>query len=119
MNPDQITQEKAKELEVRLKEAKNIGDTRLFERIKVIQLVTTQGFTRRAASKIFNRNRSFAERWMKAYKSGGVDNLKDKPHTGRKPLLSKKELDDLREVVLKGPEFSGFSSGIWTAKRVR
>ena len=53
--------------------------------------------------------------WVHRFEKEGLDGLKDKKGRGRKTLLSEKQLDKLRFLILKeSPKNYGFDSEIWT-----
>ena len=41
---------------------------------------------------------------IKRYNAEGIEGLYDRPHTGRPSKLSEKQRDELREIVVKGPD---------------
>lgn len=54
--------------------------------------------------------------WVKRFNEFGLEGLYDKPKTGRKPQITKEQLDWLKNVVLnENPTEHGFNTGIWTA----
>jgi transposase len=54
--------------------------------------------------------------WAKRFNENGLEGLKDKPKTGRKPRISPAQLSWLKNLVLaESPAAHGFDSGTWTA----
>lgn len=54
--------------------------------------------------------------WAKRFEKDGVDGLKDKPKTGRKPRIDNKQLLWLEQVVLnESPTKYTFNTETWTA----
>ncbi len=49
------------------------------------------------------RSRAFVQRWVYAYRDGGIDAIKDKPRGGGKPMLSPEQLAVLKARVGAGP----------------
>ena len=61
---------------------------------------------------------SSVHRWKKALKKGGAAALKAKPHPGRPCRLSSRQKKRLQKILLKGPLVAGFSTDLWTCRRV-
>lgn len=57
-------------------------------------------------------------RWRDAYKQGGEEGLRAKPHPGAKPKLSPQERRRLAKLLLKGPRAHGYRTELWTLRRV-
>jgi transposase len=86
---------------------------------------------RRLAAKLFEMEATIGEvmealdasessvkRWKKAWKTGGVDALRTKPHPGPKPRLDRRQKDQLVRLLLKGARAAGFDNDLWTCPRV-
>lgn len=58
-------------------------------------------------------------RWARELERLGVRGLRKAKHTGRPPRLSAVQLRDIERALGRGPEAFGFTSGLWTASRVR
>jgi len=58
-------------------------------------------------------------RWQGVLKSQGLDALRDMSKGGRPARLGAEELMGLQVALLEGPEAHGFSTPLWTLKRVR
>ena len=58
--------------------------------------------------------------WVLKFMSGGVDWIMSKHYCGRgrKEKLTKAQQKQLRDMVTEGPEFHGFSSGIWNSAMI-
>ena len=56
--------------------------------------------------------------WKKRYEGGGKEGLKSKAHPGAKPRLSAEDKKRLEELLLKGARVQGFSTELWTLKKV-
>lgn len=61
---------------------------------------------------------SSVHRWKEALKRGGEDALKAKPHPGRPSRLSSRQKKRLQKILLKGPLAAGFSTDLWTCRRL-
>ena len=49
------------------------------------------------------RSRAFVQRWVYAYRDGGIDSLRDKPRGGSKPRLPRAQEAGLRARIDAGP----------------
>jgi transposase len=61
---------------------------------------------------------SSVHRWKEMLKKGGPEALKAKPHPGRPCRLSNRRKKQLLKILLKGPLAAGFSTDLWTCRRV-
>jgi transposase len=59
-----------------------------------------------------------ASQWRKAWREGGRESLRSKPHPGSKPKLPRRCWPELEQVLLEGPTAHGFATELWTLKRV-
>ena len=58
-------------------------------------------------------------RWARQLAQSGRVGLKKAGRAGRKPRLSGDQLKQLQQALKRGPEASGYASGVWTTSRVR
>lgn len=63
-------------------------------------------------------HRQSVSRWASALASEGRDALRKAGRAGRKPRLDDDALDQLCELLERGPEAAGFSTNLWTCERV-
>jgi transposase len=56
--------------------------------------------------------------WARAYREAGLDGLLPKPIPGRTPGLSSEQKAELEQILLRGPLKAGYSTDLWTLKRV-
>jgi transposase len=61
---------------------------------------------------------SSVKRWKKVFQQGGLAALAPKRHPGPKPKLSMSQRRRVREILLRGPLAAGFSTDLWTCRRV-
>jgi len=61
---------------------------------------------------------SSVNRWKRAWKTGGVDALAAKPHPGGVSKLSRKQKQELVDILLAGPIAAGYRTDLWTCARV-
>ncbi len=57
-------------------------------------------------------------RWKAIVRRHGLEGLRTKPSTGRPRKLPKARMMTLTRILLKGAQAAGFSSDLWTGKRV-
>ena len=65
-----------------------------------------------------NVSPSSVKRWKKIVRRQGLDGLRSKPPPGRSPKLSKRQRKTLVQIILRGAQAAGFSSELWTGKRL-
>jgi transposase len=68
--------------------------------------------------RVLNASPSSVRRWRKIVGRDGLEGLATKPVAGRPPKLSKQRKKRLVGILLKGARAAGFSSDLWTGKRV-
>lgn len=56
--------------------------------------------------------------WKKMYQRAGPEGLRAKPHSGPKPKLTARQLQRLERLLLKGPCANGYSTDLWTLRRI-
>jgi transposase len=61
---------------------------------------------------------SSVTRWRKIVRRQGIDGLHSTPPPGRPPKLSKRQRKTLVKILLRGAKAAGFSSDLWTGKRL-
>ena len=61
---------------------------------------------------------SSVSRWKSMKAQAGEAGLKAKPHPGRGCQLSPQDKDQLKQLLLQGPQAAGFDSALWTCRRV-
>jgi transposase len=57
-------------------------------------------------------------RWKIAWEAGGDEALDARPHHGRPPCLSDRDLKRLEKMLLQGAVAWGYSTELWTLSRV-
>ena len=100
-----------------MREAASDGADRVSKRIHAVLLNHDENTSGRI-SEILSVSRSKVSEWLKIYEEQGFDGLKEGFRSGRPGRL-----DDLQKIILcdiidSGPIAFGFSSGIWTSKRI-
>ena len=61
---------------------------------------------------------SSVSRWKAMKAQAGEAGLKAKPHPGRGCQLSPQDQDQLKQLLLQGPQAAGFDTALWTCGRV-
>ena len=61
---------------------------------------------------------STVSKWVRAYKSAGIEGIKAKPASGRPPKLSEKNKKALVPMLIKGAKSQGFPNDLWTCPRI-
>ena len=88
------------------------------ERVNAIRLLA-QGYTKAEVARILNVTESSVYGWQKSYRGGGLAALSTKIASGRKRLLSDKQLLQLSGWLRRDPRQLELDFGLWTRKLVR
>ena len=59
-----------------------------------------------AAAALLSMSQAWGSKWWKRYKSEWFYGLKDRPRSGRPPLVARKQLDEIREEISKTPAWT-------------
>jgi transposase len=65
-----------------------------------------------------NVSRSSVARWERIMRRQGIEGLRTTPAPGRPPKLSRGQRKTLTRILLRGAQAAGFSSDLWTGKRL-
>jgi transposase len=57
-------------------------------------------------------------RWRRLYQAEGTQGLRSRPAPGRPPKLSQRQKARLVHVLRRGPPAAGYTTELWTLKRV-
>lgn len=69
---------------------------------------------------LYNSSFKAITNWVNRFNAGGVDALKDKKRTGRKPRLTTEQKTELKNMIIKElPEKYGYNTGTWTGPLIR
>jgi transposase len=77
-----------------------------------------QGHTYRDGAEQLEASLSSVVRWQQDYLKDGLSGLKPQVHPGRPPLLSEQQKEALTHILVKGPLEAGYSTDLWTLKRI-
>lgn len=64
-------------------------------------------------------SRQSVSRWAAAQQTVGPSGLRATGYRGRRPGLTEAELERLEKILVAGPEALGYTTSLWTLKRVR
>ncbi len=76
------------------------------------------GETYRAVADTVRASLSSVVRWYQAYRKEKLKGLRARPIPGRPPRLSRKQSGRLRQMLLQGAMQAGYSTDLWTLKRI-
>lgn len=73
------------------------------------------GAVSRDLEKIYNVSFKSVCNWVNEFNKHGLDGLKDKPKSGRKPKLSKEAIEQIKAIILKEqPSDHDYNTSTWT-----
>ena len=78
-----------------------------------------QGVSQSEVARRLRVHRQSVIRWARQLAQAGRVGLKKAGRAGRKPRLTGEQLKRLQQALKRGPERSGYASGVWTTSRVR
>lgn len=79
-----------------------------------------KGLSSRQLEELYFKSHSRFCTWVKNFNKLGVEGLKNKVKTGRKPLLSDNQKSELSSVLLNSrPEDFGFNSATWNGPLIK
>lgn len=86
-------------------------------RLKAAKLFK-QGCSQAEAARQLQVSREAARQWYNIWKKKGASGLKSLGKPGPKPRLSVDKINLVEQSLLKGPTAYGFTTQIWTLKRI-
>lgn len=113
-----ISQEEYELLIQERAKARKVGNFKLDSRLRAVILVGYDRTTQEEAARRCEVNVRNLRKWLALYRDGGFEALSNFKYKGRPARLNAEQLDELKEIVEKGPEEEAFESGIWTAAMV-
>jgi transposase len=78
-----------------------------------------QGVSQSEVARRLGVHRQSVIRWAQQFKRSGMRGLRKAGRAGRKPNLTTAQLQQIERALQRGPEALGYSTGLWTAGRVR
>jgi transposase len=79
------------------------GDARVARRLLAIAMAL-DGASREEAARCAGMDRQTLRDWVLRYNAEGVEGLRDRPHTGRPPLLAPELEKELAQLIAAGPD---------------
>ena len=98
-------------------EASKDGADRVSRRLHAV-LLNSEEYSSGKISEILNVSRSKVSEWLKIYSEQGFEGLKEGERSGRPSQLSDEQKTILCDIIDSGPIAFGYSSGIWTSRRI-
>ena len=77
-----------------------------------------KGKTKSEVARILGATPEAARQWYEMWKKEGIEGLRSKGKPGPKPRLTEAKKEKVREALLKGPQAFGWTTNIWTLKRI-
>jgi len=77
-------------------------DAKHRDRLRAVAMALDGEFTA-DIMKSLGRSKNFVQRWVYFYREGGIDAIKPGKSTGRTPLLTKSQIEELRQRIEAGP----------------
>jgi len=77
-----------------------------------------QGQSLTSIAKLLGCHPSSVMRWRDALEASGEEGLRAKPAPGRPPRLTRRQLDRLIRILLKGALARGYRTELWTTQRI-
>src|SRR5918911_1581136 len=97
-----VTRQELGAVELR-REAKRCRDAAAARRMLALALVL-EGFSREEAARHAGMDRQTLRDWVHRYNAEGLDGLRDRPRSGRRPRLSPEQEAELAAAVERGPD---------------
>jgi transposase len=91
------------------------GDKGEYRRSLAI-ILRTKGAPSHAIAGMLGVTRRSVDRWIEAYRSGGIEGLKRKPRSGRKPRITEDQKKTIAEAALKSPRAFGYLRNEWSIR---
>jgi transposase len=91
-------------------------DEKFYQGVRLYAVLQiADGKKARDLAPIYNTSFKSITNWVHRFNEGGIDALKDLPHSGRPPRLNDGQIDQLKRIILEhSPEQYGFNSGTWS-----
>ena len=87
------------------------------KRFKVVEL-HREGMSSRDIAKALEVSVRSIQSWVRQAALQGIEALRAKPHPGRTPRLTARQIEQLRKLLVKGATANGFATELWTGPRV-
>ena len=97
---------------------RNTKDVRLRTRAQIVLLACEQHLIAKAIAEIVREDDETVRRWLKRYRTQGIEGLRDLPMPGAPPKITKAYAERLLEVVRHRPRSLGQPYSMWTLQRL-
>lgn len=77
-----------------------------------------KGKKRKEIVQILGVSREAVRQWYETWKKEGPEGLKSKGKPGPKSRLTEEKREKVKEALLQGPQVFGWTTNIWTLKRI-
>jgi len=111
------TTKKIQKLVTLSKQALRDGAYRVATRLHAIVL-NMEGKTAPEIADILKVHRSKVSIWLRNWKENGMDGILEGHRSGRPPVISAAQRQELADILDSGPVAYGFTSGVWTSPMV-
>jgi transposase len=91
---------------------------RLEKRRKKAVRFFKKGYGVSKVGRILGVSHEAARLWKLSWEKEGIEGLKSKGKPGPKPRLTEKDKERIKRALLKGPHSFGWTTNIWTLKRI-
>jgi transposase len=79
----------------------------------------SKGKSSRSLEELYNFSFKQICNWANKLDRDGIEGLRDKPRSGRRPRLTVSQRQDLQGILLRSPEEFGYNTANWSAPLVR
>lgn len=100
-----------------MSEQRTYDDWREARRFRAWEL-KQEGWLQKDIAEALGVSKGAVSQWMQRAREGGVEALRNRKGGGPDPRLSAEELQQLPDLLAKGPEAYGFRGDVWTRARV-
>lgn len=98
--------------------AKRAGDYRLLRRISALRMIEKK-LSIETIANVLSQSEQTVRNWFHTFLSQGVASLVYRKPPGRPSRLTKSQKQELKQVIVAGPEEAGYASACWTALMVQ
>lgn len=77
-----------------------------------------KGIKRTEIARIYSVSSEAIRQWREIWKREGIEGLKSKGKPGPKSRLTEEKKEKVKEALLQGPQSLGWTTNIWTLKRI-
>jgi transposase len=114
-----LSTRRKKELEQKIKNAKETGNLHWYQRLNAMYVLFAMGVVQEQVALSTGVCVRTIQRWVVLLFVGGSRNLMPQRSPGRPGRLTKSQRQALKEAVIRGPEACGYPTGVWTAELVQ